>query len=78
VTDIEELRQRGRDKSYYQIELASPPRTSVMIPVSDAEGYGVREALSGSKLKRVWRVVTKPHNRYPMILRHAVLSCGVS
>jgi CarD family transcriptional regulator len=65
VTDIEELRRRGRDKSYYRIELTSPPRTSVMIPVSDAEEYGVREALSGSNLKRVWRVLTKAPQSLP-------------
>ncbi|MBN1979671.1 MAG: hypothetical protein JW918_19930 [Anaerolineae bacterium] len=57
VTDIEELRRRGQDRSYYRIELTSPPRTSVMVPVSDADERGVREALSGSRLKRVWRVL---------------------
>ena len=58
VTDIEELRRRGQDRSYYRIELTSPPRTSVMVPVDDAEERGVREAISGSGLKRVWRVLT--------------------
>jgi CarD family transcriptional regulator len=58
VTDIEEFRRRGQDKSYYRIELTSPPRTSVMVPVDDAEERGVREAASASRLKRVWRVLT--------------------
>ena len=58
VTDIEEFRRRGQDKSYYKIELTSPPRTSVMVPVDDAQAHGVREAVSGSRLKRVWCVLT--------------------
>jgi RNA polymerase-interacting CarD/CdnL/TRCF family regulator len=57
VTDIEELHRRGRDRSYYKIELTSPPRTSVMVPVSDAEEHGVREAMPASKVKRVWRTL---------------------
>jgi RNA polymerase-interacting CarD/CdnL/TRCF family regulator len=65
VTDIEELCRRGRDKSYYKIELTNPPRTSVMIPVSDVEGHGVREAMSASDMKRMWRVLTRAPKSLP-------------
>jgi RNA polymerase-interacting CarD/CdnL/TRCF family regulator len=65
VTDIEEFRRRGRDRSYYRIELTSHPRTSVMVPVNDAEEHGVREAIPASKMKRVWRVLARVPQSLP-------------
>jgi RNA polymerase-interacting CarD/CdnL/TRCF family regulator len=43
VADIEDLHRRGQDRSYCRIELTSYSRTSVMMPVSDAEQRSVRE-----------------------------------
>ena len=80
VTEIEELRRRGRDRSYYKIEMTNHPRTNVMVPVSDAEEHGVREAISASRVKRVWRVLTSPPRSLPgdFAARRAALSDKLS
>ena len=57
VEGIQERDWLGSRTPYYRIALIDPPGTDLLIPVSTAEGAGLRCAISPSKLDQVWRVL---------------------
>jgi CarD family transcriptional regulator len=65
VEGVEERQWRGSDVLYYRIDLLSQPGSSLMIPVKAAKGIGLRRAISQSRLKQVWRVLSTDPEKLP-------------
>jgi CarD family transcriptional regulator len=57
VAKIEHLASLGSNKLYYLIELSDESKTSVWVPVRDAEAKGVRHPTPKSQLGRIWRIL---------------------
>jgi CarD family transcriptional regulator len=58
VTEIKQLRRHGDCQECYQISLAGRNRTSLILPVLDAERVGLRPAMRQSELARLWSVLS--------------------
>jgi CarD family transcriptional regulator len=65
VTDIEEFQLHGSSKEYYKIDLLSPVRTNMMVPVKRAEEQGMRRAIQPSRLDLVWCVLRARPDKLP-------------
>ena len=57
--------RHGDNKTYYRVELLTPPGTSLMIPTSAVEALGLRHAIPQSKLGKVWRVLRVGPEKLP-------------
>ncbi len=57
ITAFKEFETQGTLKQYYEIKLLKQTNTSLMIPVGEAEEIGMRRAVTGAELERVWQVL---------------------
>ncbi len=58
VTEIKEMDPKdGTSTKYYKIKLLRQTRTSLMIPVAEAEERGIRRAIDEEMLQEVWQTL---------------------
>jgi CarD family transcriptional regulator len=65
VKTVEERQWRGSDALYYRIGLLSQPGSNLMVPVEAAKEIGLRRAISRTRLKQVWRVLSTDPEKLP-------------
>jgi CarD family transcriptional regulator len=65
IVDLVKRQWHGNDRMYYKVELLSHPDTNLIIPTGAVERLGMRQAVSKSELKKVWRVLCSVPNKLP-------------
>ncbi len=65
VTGLKELRYSGNPSQYYQIKLLKRTDTRLMVPVQEVEDRGIRRAISGKLLDRVWLILGQAPQALP-------------
>ena len=65
VERIVERTRHGNAEPYYRIRLLGQSGTMLMVPTSVTEKLGLRSAISGSDMGRLWRVLLATPKRLP-------------
>ncbi|MBN1259786.1 MAG: hypothetical protein JXB35_03815 [Anaerolineae bacterium] len=70
ITGIKKIPVMGNDRRYYRIKVLSKTKTTLLIPVKDADEIGLRPAIPPGHLSRVWEVLSGPPDDLPEKKKH--------